>query len=152
MNDETREAPAWDDTGIPINAQAAMSDALLRMSKMYKCKINCGNCRFFERAKWHKSICADESEQAGGYCEALLKALKLSNPSLFMIKSLYVYESFSCGLGRNGEEEPEDVESLIIRLRRYNDWRRGADLEQPDPNKVGKDIDMAIKLLKGINS
>ena len=114
--------------------------------------INCGKCTSFKRAKWHKSISEGETEQVGGYCELLLSALRLSNPRLLMLKSLYVYESFGCGLGRTSEEVQKDVESLIIRLRRYNCWRRSGDLEQPDPSEIGEDIDMAIKLLKGINS
>ena len=112
---------------------------------------NCGKCKSFKRAKWHKSISEGETEQVGGYCELLLSALRLSNPSLLMLKSLYVYESFGCGLGRNGEEETEDVESLIIRLSRYNEWRRGADLQQqPEPTKIGEDIDTVIELLESI--
>lgn len=42
----------------------------------------------------------------------------------------------------------KDTRELIERLEYYNKWRRGADTEQPDPKQLGRDIDMAIKLLK----
>lgn len=29
-------------------------------------------------------------------------------------------------------------------LRKYNEWRRGADTEQPDPTELGEQIDAAI--------
>jgi len=39
-------------------------------------------------------------------------------------------------------------EKTIIELEYYNEWRRGADTKMPNPTKVGKTIDEAIKLLK----
>lgn len=41
-----------------------------------------------------------------------------------------------------------NIESLISRLRTYNEWRRGADIEQPKPLEIGQDIDEAIEMLK----
>ena len=43
-----------------------------------------------------------------------------------------------------------DVDPLVMRLRRYNEWRRGADFEQPEPAKIGRDIDAAIELLEAM--
>lgn len=40
------------------------------------------------------------------------------------------------------------LEQLVIRLQVYNDWRRGADIEQPKPKEIGQDIDLAIKAIK----
>ena len=40
-------------------------------------------------------------------------------------------------------------EEVIEYLINYQDWRRGADTEQPDPTTLGYVIDEAIKLLKG---
>jgi len=49
-------------------------------------------------------------------------------------------------------ETPADstgrLEALVRRLRRYNEWRRGADFEQPEPTGIGADIDAAIELLE----
>lgn len=42
----------------------------------------------------------------------------------------------------------KDTRELIKRLEYYNKWRRGAEVEQPIPEQVGKDIDEAIKRLK----
>lgn len=43
---------------------------------------------------------------------------------------------------------PGRINALVMRLRRYNEWRRGADFEQPEPTDVGADIDTAIELLE----
>jgi len=40
------------------------------------------------------------------------------------------------------------VQRLVMRLRRYNDWRRGADFEQPEPTEIGRDIDKAADVLE----
>lgn len=40
------------------------------------------------------------------------------------------------------------TKEIIDILTRYNEWRRGADIEQPDPKEIGKAIDYAIKGLK----
>ena len=40
------------------------------------------------------------------------------------------------------------LEQLVIRLQVYNDWRRGADIEQPKPKEIGQDIDLAIEAIK----
>lgn len=40
------------------------------------------------------------------------------------------------------------TKDLIKRLVRYNKWRRGADIEQPHPAQIGKDIDAAIATIK----
>jgi len=40
--------------------------------------------------------------------------------------------------------------ALIQRLRQYNQWRRGADIEQPNHTQLGIDIDDAIKILETI--
>lgn len=42
------------------------------------------------------------------------------------------------------------VDPIVARLRRYNEWRRGADFDHPDPATIGKDIDAAIDLLVGM--
>lgn len=33
-------------------------------------------------------------------------------------------------------------------LKRYNRWRRGADIKQPCPREIGEAIDIAIEVLK----
>ena len=43
--------------------------------------------------------------------------------------------------------EDPNILSLIERLRYFNDWRRGADGEQPNPEQIGRDIDAAVALL-----
>jgi hypothetical protein len=45
---------------------------------------------------------------------------------------------------------PFAVDPLVMRLRHYNEWRRGADFEQPEPAEIGRDIDAAIELLVGM--
>jgi len=41
-----------------------------------------------------------------------------------------------------------DIAPLVKRLRRYNEWRRGADFAQPSPSEIGTDIDAAADLLE----
>ncbi len=40
------------------------------------------------------------------------------------------------------------VDPRVMRLRRYNEWRRGADFEQPEPAEIGNDIDAAADELE----
>lgn len=37
------------------------------------------------------------------------------------------------------------TKEIINTLTRYNEWRRGADIEQPNPEEIGRAIDHAIK-------
>ena len=39
------------------------------------------------------------------------------------------------------------TETITI-LRRYNEWRRGGDIEQPGPLAVGEVIDAAIEMIE----
>jgi hypothetical protein len=39
------------------------------------------------------------------------------------------------------------MNETIEYLRKYNEWRRGADTEQPDPKELGEQIDAAISAL-----
>ena len=41
-----------------------------------------------------------------------------------------------------------DEKEVIFYLEYVNKWRRGADIEQPEPEYLGQVIDEAIKLLK----
>ena len=41
-----------------------------------------------------------------------------------------------------------DLESLAARLRAYNEWRRGAEIEMPNPVDIGRDIDAAIDVIE----
>lgn len=41
-----------------------------------------------------------------------------------------------------------EINKTIIELEYYNKWRRGKDIEQPNPTKLGLTIDRAIKLLR----
>ena len=41
-----------------------------------------------------------------------------------------------------------NAKDVIERLKLFNAWRRGADIEMPDPKAIGQDIDAAIKLLE----
>ena len=43
--------------------------------------------------------------------------------------------------------EDPNILSLIERLRYFNEWRRGADGDQPDPAQIGRDIDAAVAIL-----
>lgn len=40
------------------------------------------------------------------------------------------------------------TKEIIDILTRYNEWRRGADIEQPNPEEIGRAIDYAIKRMK----
>jgi len=51
----------------------------------------------------------------------------------------------------NSEMLANPNDQLIMRLRRYNEWRRGADFEQPDPACLGHDIDAAVSLIDEMN-
>ena len=41
-----------------------------------------------------------------------------------------------------------DIEKLIDYLKNYQLWRRGAEMEQPDPVELGEKLDEAIQILK----
>jgi hypothetical protein len=43
------------------------------------------------------------------------------------------------------------VDPLVMRLRRYNEWRRGAEFEQPEPAQIGADIDAAADMLESMS-
>lgn len=42
----------------------------------------------------------------------------------------------------------EKATTLIQRLKTANEWRRGAEIEMPNPEQLGEDIDDAIKLIE----
>jgi len=42
------------------------------------------------------------------------------------------------------------VAPLIARLRFYNEWRRGGEMEQPSPTSLGVDLDDAAALLEAM--
>lgn len=46
------------------------------------------------------------------------------------------------------EDAKRPVERLVMRLRQYNEWRRGTDFEQPEPVAIGRDIDDAIAAIE----
>lgn len=41
-----------------------------------------------------------------------------------------------------------DLSALADRLKLYNEWRRGAETEQPHPKQIGQDIDAAIMIIE----
>lgn len=41
-----------------------------------------------------------------------------------------------------------DLSALADRLKAYNEWRRGAETEQPHPTQIGQDIDAAIMIVE----
>ena len=41
------------------------------------------------------------------------------------------------------ELEEQDIEELIEKLRRYNNWRRGAEIPMPHPQGITEMIDEA---------
>ena len=40
---------------------------------------------------------------------------------------------------------PTEVTAI---LRKFNDWRRGADIPQPDPREIGEAIDAAVEMIE----
>lgn len=44
-----------------------------------------------------------------------------------------------------------NLQQAIEILTQYNKWRRGAEIPQPNPKKVGEAIDIAISLLIKLN-
>jgi hypothetical protein len=44
----------------------------------------------------------------------------------------------------------QDLKNLIDRLEYYNEWRRGADTEMPQPKQIGRDIDAAVEVLRDV--
>ena len=46
-----------------------------------------------------------------------------------------------------------DLNYLINRLQRYQEWRRGCDKDfDPDPKLIGEDIDAAIEVCKIVSN
>lgn len=43
---------------------------------------------------------------------------------------------------------PDDIQTMMARLRAYNQWRRGAEMIQPDPRQIGQDLDDALDLIE----
>ena len=41
---------------------------------------------------------------------------------------------------------------VVSILRDFNDWRRGAEIEQPAPAEIGRAIDAAIEIIEGIDA
>lgn len=42
----------------------------------------------------------------------------------------------------------EKLEGLAYRLERFNSWRRGADIEHPEPKQLGRDLEAAIEVIR----
>jgi hypothetical protein len=66
-------------------------------------------------------------------------------PSMFVVKDgdKEIYRGgFKKGYELLMNTEPKN--DTIEYLRKYNEWRRGADTEQPDPKELGEQIDAAI--------
>ena len=66
-------------------------------------------------------------------------------PSMFVVKDgdKEIYRGgFKKGYELLMNTEPKN--ETIEYLRRYNEWRRGAETEQPDPKELGEQIDAAI--------
>ena len=38
------------------------------------------------------------------------------------------------------------------KLRQFNDWRRGADIPQPDPREIGEAIDAAVEMIERLEA
>lgn len=57
-------------------------------------------------------------------------------------------------IGQNGNDglHYNIAREIASRLRDYNNWRRGADVEQPHPDQIGKDLDAAIKMNAALNN
>lgn len=55
-------------------------------------------------------------------------------------------------IGQNGNDglHYNIAREIASRLRDYNNWRRGADVQQPHPDQIGKDLDAAIKLISQV--
>lgn len=69
-------------------------------------------------------------------------------PSMFVVKDgdKEIYRGgFKKGYELLMNTEPKN--NTIEYLRKYNEWRRGADTEQPDPKELGEQIDAAIAAL-----
>ena len=49
---------------------------------------------------------------------------------------------------KGGDNLKLPLERLVVRLREYNEWRRGADTDHPEPAVVGRDIDDAISVIE----
>jgi hypothetical protein len=41
------------------------------------------------------------------------------------------------------------IEQAIAFLENYSEWRRGAEIKQPDPVEIGKALELVIKTAKG---
>ena len=48
--------------------------------------------------------------------------------------------------------DPPPAGQIAARLRRYNEWRRGADIPQPSPSEIGADIDAAADALDDLTA
>jgi hypothetical protein len=42
----------------------------------------------------------------------------------------------------------EKAQQLACRLRRFNNWRRGAETEPPSPREIGADLDAAVEIIE----
>lgn len=53
-----------------------------------------------------------------------------------------------CKEDKSMEKINGKIGELVARLRYYNEWRRGADTEMPEPKQIGEDIDEACDALE----
>ena len=42
------------------------------------------------------------------------------------------------------------LQEALKHLEYYQKWRKGADIKQPDPKKIGESLDIAINILKNM--
>lgn len=48
---------------------------------------------------------------------------------------------------QENKDNVDKTSDIAKRLRKYNEWRRGADVDQPEPIGIGRDIDDAVNIL-----
>lgn len=48
------------------------------------------------------------------------------------------------------ERNEDRLYRCVMRLRRYNEWRRGSDIDQPDHKQIGLDIDCVVDKVEKI--
>lgn len=53
--------------------------------------------------------------------------------------------------GRSPENRGARAAAVASGLRRYNEWRRGADIKPPNPAEVGELIDAAVEVLEWVS-
>jgi len=82
------------------------------------------------------------------YLDQKIDSALIANETNVPYVQFLLHEAKNRTHNESHDNERRRVEQLVMRLRQYNDWRRGDDSNMPQLLTVGKDIDDAIATIE----